>query len=89
MASGSQLCRPTCADLPTAPIKKNKQITSSTSAGRYGARELTTAKSAEWKVIKVKPTPVSRNKSPILFIKKALVAAFPAWALVYQKPISK
>ena len=33
--------------------------------------------------------PVRRNKSPILLIKKALVAAFPACTRVYQKPINK
>lgn len=33
--------------------------------------------------------PVKKNKSPILLIKKAFVAALPAWARVYQKPINK
>jgi len=33
--------------------------------------------------------PVSRNRSPTLLIRKALVAALPACALVYQKPIKR
>ena len=33
--------------------------------------------------------PESKNKSPILLITKAFVAALPAWARVCQKPISK
>jgi hypothetical protein len=28
IASGNYVCKPICADLPTAPIKKKKQITS-------------------------------------------------------------
>jgi len=28
MASGNQVCRPICADLPIDPINKKKQITS-------------------------------------------------------------
>ncbi len=33
--------------------------------------------------------PVNKNRSPILLIIKAFVAAFPAWALVYQNPIKR
>lgn len=89
MASGNQVCKPTWADLPTAPIKKNTQITSRMSEGKYGASALITPKSMEWKVINVRLMPVNRNRSPTLLIRKALVAAFPAWARVYQKPISR
>ena len=28
LASGSQVCRPTCADFPTAPTKRKKQMKS-------------------------------------------------------------
>jgi len=33
--------------------------------------------------------PVNKNKSPILLIIKAFVAALPAWARVYQNPIKR
>lgn len=34
IASGNQVCNPICADLPTAPINKNIQITVNTSNSR-------------------------------------------------------
>lgn len=34
IASGSQVCRPTCADLPTAPTSINAAMISSRSLGR-------------------------------------------------------
>ncbi len=33
IASGNHVCKPTWADLPTAPIKKNTHVTSSKSEG--------------------------------------------------------
>ena len=89
IASGSQVCKPIWADLPTAPKNKKIEINSIVSVGQNGTKVLITAKSSEWKTIKIKLIPVSKNRSPILLIINALVAALPAWARVCQKPISK
>lgn len=45
--------------------------------------------SEEWHIINIYAIPVNKNKSPILLIMKAFVAALPAWALVYQNPIKR
>jgi len=87
--SGSQLWRPIWADLPTAPSNKNK-ATISTKRGVYkGTRLVKDENSSVWNKTKVIEIPTKKNKSPTLLIKKAFVAAFPAWARVYQNPINK
>jgi len=53
------------------------------------ARILIVEKSKVWKVKKSKLIPTKKNKSPILFIRNAFVAALPACWRVYQKPINK
>ena len=89
IASGSQVCRKSCADLPIAPINKRKQdkfiIVSSKSLLRENTSSKLTEPVAKYKVA----IPSIKAKSPTLLTTNAFMAAEFADGFSYQKPISK
>ena len=99
MASGSQVCRKNCADLPMAPMN-------SSTAARSSADQVWPANSqpvpalaaiignssANWIVPNIQKTvkmPSAKPKSPTRLTTKALMAAALAVALWCQKPIRR
>ena len=104
IASGSQTCSGTWADLPTAPAKRRRQITVMTSTGHsppIGLRRLivcplsSTAWAKTWSycrepnTAKISMTPKPNPKSPTRFTMNAFVAASQALLRSYQCPISR
>ena len=104
IASGSQTCSGTWADLPTAPAKRRRQITVMTSTGHSppsGLRRLivcplsSTAWAKTWSycrepnTAKISKTPKPNPKSPTRFTMNALVAASQAVLRSYQCPIRR
>jgi hypothetical protein len=85
IASGNQVCKPNCADLPTAPINNNKdiQVILSTdnpkniklSLKKRGTVLKIIAKSKEEKTENIRAIPKDKPKSPILFTIIAFMAA--------------
>lgn len=99
IASGNQMCRPICADLPTAPKNSKKVITDKRSivipkivqskSTALGAKAKTTWYST---VLKVKNTSAIANAnptSPTRLTIIAFIAALPVLILLNQKLISK
>ena len=99
MASGSQVCRKNCADLPMAPMNSSPQA-------RSMALQLWPIKvhwvpalaairgnsSANWIVPNIQNTvmmPSAKPKSPTRLTTKALMAAALAEGFLNQKPISR
>ena len=99
MASGSQVCRPSWADLPMAPTNSSRQAVSS--AGRSmprnwmricaicGALPKISSKPTEPDSIQTAQMPSAKPKSPTRLTMKAFIAAALAEGLSYQKPISR
>ena len=97
MASGSQVCRKNCADLPMAPTNSSAQARSISrqfwpaNAQVMSAWPATCGKIwANW----IEPSdqntvmmPSAKPKSPTRLTTKALIAAALAVGLWYQKPI--
>ncbi len=104
IASGSQTCSGTCADLPTAPVNSSRHIRVSVDTSHVppkGRRRLivSPAKSAacaktcrysrEPKLYQMSSSPSMNPKSPTRLTTKALVAAAQADGRSYQWPISR
>ena len=99
IASGSQVCRPICADFPIAPTNSRMQASSSDDTCHprkfivvptaSGAFAKTTSKSSEPKITKTAKMPRAKPKSPTRLTIKAFIAASFAVARSYQKPISR
>ena len=99
IASGSQVWRPSWADLPIAPTNSSRQAVSS--AGRSmprnwmricaicGALPKISSKPTEPDSIHTAAMPRTKPKSPTRFTMKAFIAAALAEGLSYQKPISR
>src|SRR5216683_8017757 len=99
IASGSQVWRPICADLPIAPT--NKRMQASVNDGTCQPRKLivvatapgdfanTVEKSSEPKITKTAKIPSAKPKSPTRLTMKALIAASFADSRSYQKPIKR
>ena len=99
MASGSQVCRPSCADLPIAPTKSSRQAVSS--AGTSLPRKTKCIVDMSWALAKISLKPIepvsihtakmpsAKPKSPTRLTMKAYIAAALADGRSYQKPISK
>ena len=85
IASGSQVCRPICADFPIAPMNRRMQarVSESTRQPRksivvpatLGALPNTVSKSSEPKITKTAKMPSAKPKSPTRLTTKALIAA--------------
>ena len=99
MASGSQVCRPNCADLPMAPTNSSRQHTVSAWNSPPNTFSVASAlPGTAWKMVsrltvsnsmKVAKMPSAKPKSPTRLTTKALMAAALADGRSYQKPISR
>ena len=99
MASGSQVCRPSCADLPIAPMNSRKvqTVTMSQSFHRKwkvlpampGVAAKTVSKLTEPKAANTPMMPRAKPKSPTRLTTNALMAAALALGRSCQKPISR
>ena len=99
IASGSQVCRPSCADLPIAPMNRRMQISVITSTripanpmvapAIAGAASRIAGIDTVPNTRKVAKMPSEKPKSPTRLTTKALSAAALALGLWYQKPIKR
>src|SRR5581483_6475605 len=99
MASGSQVCSPSWADLPIAPTNKSRQSVVRISTlwpakmkflpTMPGAAANTASKSKVLNTAQTPKMPSAKPKSPTRLTMKALIAAALAEGRVYQKPISR
>ena len=99
IASGSQVCRPSWADLPMAPTNSSRQAVSSAgtllprnmkcAAAMSGALAKISLKLTEPLSIQTAKMPRAKPKSPTRLTMKAFIAAALADGLSYQKPISR
>ncbi|CKQ63805.1 Uncharacterised protein [Mycobacterium tuberculosis] len=89
IASPSQACSGTCADLAHAPNSINNPIAVSTARLAAGTPANTPAYDRVPKVLNVKNIPTARPASPTRFITNAFLAAVAADGLWYQKPINR
>ncbi len=99
IASGNQVCRPSCADLPIAPMNSSRQsvVRMSTSQLRKwkvcptlpGVAANTASKPTVPKMKNTPMMPRAKPKSPMRLTMKALIAAALALGLWNQKPISR
>src|SRR5258705_4639240 len=99
MASGSQVCSPSWADLPIAPTNNSRHRVVRMSTlwpaklkllpTMDGAAAKTASKSRVWNTAQTPKIPSAKPKSPTRLTMKALIAAALAEGRVYQKPISK
>ena len=90
IASGNQVCRPICADLPQAPRNSSTPISSIALRPRKvspvccGTAAKISEKSMLSKVKKTSATPSMKKKSPTRLTTKALIAAALALSRSYQ-----
>ena len=99
IASGSQVCSPSWADFPIAPMNSRMQaiVSDGTCQPRKlivvptaaGALPNTVSKSSEPKITNTAKMPSAKPKSPTRLTMKALIAASLAVLRSYQKPISR
>ena len=99
MASGNQVCKPSCADLPMAPMNSRMQmvvIRGSSSPKKVklfsamaGTAWNTASKPTALKARKIPKMPSAKPKSPTRLTRNALMAAALALGLSYQKPIRR
>ena len=99
IASGNQVCRPNCADLPIAPMNNNihSKLIVSTRKPRKPMLEPTLSGAAA-SISGMETVPNNQNmpkipsmkpRSPTRLTTNALIAAAFALGFLYQKPISK
>ncbi len=92
MASGSQVCSGSCADLPTAPPSSSNAAATTTESPLAACVD--TAPMSDW-ICSVPKCPNSRKRptimavSPIRVTMNALRAAQPFCGSLYQKPMSR
>ena len=99
IASGSQVCRPSCADLPIAPINSSRQrivIVSRRIPAKVivdpampGAASRISGIDTVPKTRNVPKIPSMKPRSPTRLTTKALIAAALALGFLNQKPISR
>ncbi len=93
MASGSQMYRGICADLPVAPMKNSSVVIDSTpqvsSTGIVATCSAMALKSSVPKATKAPNIPRMKAKSPMRLTMNAFLPASLADFLVNQKPISR
>src|SRR5580658_6573648 len=94
IASGSQTCRPNCADLPMAPMNSSTPMTSSIGRSRPNSRYVSavclatlgkmTENSIEPKARKINAMPTANGRSAMRLTMNALIAAAYAAGRSYQ-----
>ena len=93
IASGSQICRGNCADLPTAPIKtKIPEIVRRVILSVNAPLRTPSINPSIWKVPIAKKRiimPINMPISPTLLVKNAFLQASAALSFSNQKPISR
>ena len=99
IASGSQVCRPSCADLPMAPMNNSRQAMvrplksqlrkCSVSPVSVGALAKIASNWTEPVSTKIAKMPRAKPKSPTRLTRKAFMAAALAEGFSYQKLISR
>jgi hypothetical protein len=99
IASGNQVCKPNCADLPIAPKNKKKEIKLilfiekpkklKNSSINKGINGKITEYSKDLKVLNIAKIAIAIPKSPILLTIIALIADLFACIRVNQKLINK
>ena len=90
IASGSQICNPSWADLPITPISNNdKKVNISVEYSLFEKIKNISLISKDPEYSHMNSIPNKNPISPILFIIIALKADLLAWILVYQKLINK
>ena len=99
IASGSQVCRPSWADLPIAPTNSSRHSVVRMSTlwpakmkllpTMCGAAANTASKSRVWNTDQIPKMPSTKPKSPTRLTMKAFMAAALADGFWYQKPISR
>src|SRR5690606_605863 len=91
IASGSQVNKGICADLPVAAMNNSKVINNNVASpiGNSDALLNTSAYSNVPNVAIMAKTAIKKPKSPILFITKAFLAALAYDEFLYQKPMSR
>src|SRR4030095_10761493 len=89
MASGSQVCRGSCADLPQAPMNSSSAIPVAVAGGSVAAPLNTAAKSRVPSATHSHMIPSPNPKSPTRLTMNAFLRAGTAAGRVYQKPISR
>src|ERR1700742_2787538 len=98
IASGSQVCSPSCADLPIAPTNRSRQSVVNTSTCQLpnvivwptidGAAANTASKSSVLNTAQTPKMPSAKPKSPTRLTMNAFIAAAFASRFLYQKPMS-
>ena len=99
MASGSQVCKPNCADLPIAPKNSSKQVMVSAwksvpkmvmmASFLPAAAANMVSRCTDSNIMNTVKIPSAKPKSPTRLTKNALMAAALADGLLYQNPISR
>ncbi len=99
IASGNQVCSRNCADLPIAPMNRNRQVSVRASMSqrkkwmvlpvRPGAAAKIVSKSTDPTSMKIENIPIRKPKSPTRLTTKALIAAAFADGFWNQNPISR
>ena len=89
MASSSQDCSGTWADLPQAASRSSRPRTVSVVSDASPASSLTVEKSTVPNVVNMSAMPIDRPMSPTRLTMKAFLAAAAADGLCCQKPISR
>ncbi len=89
MASKSQLCSGTWADLPQAPSNRNKPIAVAQAGETSAAAAFTASKDELPNSANMVITAIVMPRSPTRFITNALFAAAAADGLCCQNPISR
>jgi hypothetical protein len=99
IASGSQVCKPSCADLPIAPMNSSRQSTVIVSKrwprkpivdpAMPGAAARISGIETVPNTRKVPKIPSMKPRSPTRLTTNALIAAALALGFLYQKPMSR
>ena len=89
IASSSQDCSGTCADLPQAARSSSSPSVVMVASEAFGAAALMVVKSVVPNVVKKSAMPSERPMSPTRLTMKAFLAAAAAECLYCQKPISR
>ncbi len=91
MASGSQVCNGSCADLPAAPARNSSAITVALPVVKAAAPAdwNTTSKSRLWKWVQSSTIPIRNAASPTRVTMNAFFAAAAAAGRSNQCPISR
>src|SRR6476620_2831221 len=89
IASSSQDCSGTWADLPQAPSRRSRPNTVAVVALALGIPEFTARKADEPKVASISMIAIDSPMSPTRFTTNAFLAAVAALGLCCQKPISR